>query len=307
MVADNGKYAFELLLSAIPFYMVPIILIARPLNKEDLTIVKYPIFLLFIITVYSYITSIFINGIFGGFSRPITLIGDTNASSFFLVTISCLIAEIYCKTYITKVSILFFSMSLIIAGACRGAFLLMFVICCIYLFQTLKNTQWYYKLFLITSIITFAFLCNHFDLFSGLSSRSEELIGSDITSGRTSRATFVINNTWRDSPLFGVGHGRVFPTSKDLLTLRNDQGLVISAYSGAPHNIYVLTLGEYGIAGILLLIIGLVNLLKGLNFNVFLSYVVLTLAFICGNTEAILFQDDLWPLFWIIVSISRKV
>lgn len=306
IVADNGKYALELFLSAIPFFIVPIILITRPLNKEDLTFVKYPLLLVFLITVYFYVNSTFTNGFFGVNSRPITLIGDTNASSFFLATMSCLISSIYCKSNTTRIFVLLFSFALIIAGACRGAFLFMFVICSIYLFQSLKKNRWYYKMLLVICIAAFVYICNHFELFSGLSSRTEELIGSDITSGRTSRATFVMNNTWRDSPILGVGHGRVFPTSKDLLTLKNDQGLNISAYSAAPHNIYVLTFGEYGIVGIILLCIGLFYLLTGLNYNEYPSYIVLVLAFICGNTEAILYQDDLWPLFWIIVSISRQ-
>lgn len=304
MIAENGKYAFELFLSAIPFYMVPIILITRPLNKEDLNILKYPILLVFLITVYSYANSTFTNG---GFSRPITLIGDTNASSFFLATLSCVISNIYCKSNTTRIALLLFSMALLIAGACRGALLLMGVMCGVYLFQELKYSRWYYKFLLIICIATFIVICFRLELFNGLAFRSEELIGADITSGRTSRATFVINNTWKDSPLFGVGHGRVFPTSKDLLTLKNDHNLIISSYSGAPHNIYVLAFGEYGIIGIILLIIGLIYLLTGLNYNDFLSFLVLALIFICGNTEAILFQDDFWPLFWIIVSLARKV
>lgn len=310
MFMNSGDYFVGLYLSAIPFFLVPCVIISKPPQEMSFKILKIPLFFILGVSLLFYFKvarDIYTSGLLE--ERPTTLVGSVNISSYFIVVLSCLISELYIKSERLKIALLLFVTVLIVIGACRGALLLMGLYVIILLIRSYRKTKWYLK-FLLVAILSFSiYYVFTSDLFTFLSMRNEELTeqgGGDYTSGRGERIGLVMNNAFRASPLIGVGHGRVFPSSKDLLERRDMHNFHYSKYAGAPHNIYVVAIAEYGIIGAIMVIVALLFILKVLDFRNNLSYLVVLMLFTMGNTEAILIQDDFWPLFWIIVAISAK-
>lgn len=309
-INEEGMYTIELFLSAIPFYVAPLVLITKPPQVESFKLFRLPFFFILVVSLYFYsqgVLSIYTSGL-GEEERVTTLVGSVNISSYFVVILSCLISEIYIKSDWQKFLLLMIVMGMSLVGACRGAVLFMGLYIIIILIKSYKRTTWYVKLLLIFILSSAIYYAYTSDLFLFLSQRNEELAerGGDFSSGRGELITTVYNNAYKESPIIGVGHGRVFPSSKDLLVQRNERNFHYSKYAGAPHNAYVVVLTEYGIIGAILVIIGVVLLLKSLDYRKNLSYLVVLMLFVLANTEAILLQDDFWPLFWIIVAISLK-
>lgn len=308
LVMDGGS-AIGLLLSAIPFYLAPCMILSRPPMVESFKILKYPLLFILIISLYFYYKGVLVSYSmgYGVDERPTTLVGPVNTSSYFIVIISCLFAELYIKQRWLKMSLLLIVTLLTIVGACRGALLVIGLYIIILMVREYKDTKMIVKIMLILSLSASIFFVFSSDLFSVLSMKNEEIAeGGDITSGRGERIALVIDKAFNDSPLVGVGHGRVFPSSKDLLVQRDERGFHYSKYEGAPHNAFVVILAERGIIGFLLVIIGVVYILLLLDYRNNLSYLVLLMMAVMANFEAILIQDDFWPLFWIIVSLSAK-
>ena len=309
LLAMDGGFEMGLLLSAVPFYLAPCMILSKPPRAESFRILKYPLFFILIVSIYFYY-----KGALASYSmgydvdaRPMTLVGSVNMSSYFMVILSCLIAELYIKHKWFKISLLLLLAMLTIVGACRGALLIIGLYIIILLKREFKGTSKTVKIMLalvLAVVISFVLTSN---LFLVLSMKNEEISeGGDITTGRGERIELVLKKTMDDSPIVGVGHGRVFPSSKDLLVQRDERGFHYSSYAGSPHNAFVVILAEHGIIGFILVIIGIVYLLLLLDYRNNLSYLVVMLIFILGNTEAILIQDDLWPLFWIVVALSAK-
>ena len=310
LFVEDGSYAIELFFSAIPFYLVPVILLSKPLQERNFHILKYPLFFIFLISIYSYGT-VAISLLSSGYGdvRPSTMVGSINISSYFLVVMACLLSELYFKKEDKKILLLLFTMAFVLIGACRGAVLLLGLYIFILIIKTFKRTKTYLRVIVVALIagsIYYAYTSNLFAFISARNDDIENAVNFDLTTGRSDRITYVLDKAFKESPVIGVGHGRVFPSSKDLLELRDDHNFHYSKFEGAPHNIYVLALVEYGIFGVILLVIGLTSLLKILDFRKMTSYLVLLMLFVLGNVEAILIQDDLWPLFWIVVGLSAK-
>lgn len=311
VLVNHGDYAIGLFLSSIPFFLAPCILISKPPQRDSLRILKYPLFFVLIVTIYFYFHAVreTLNVGFGVDERPTTLVGSVNISSFFLVILTCFISELYLKSELMKFSLLLFVLGLSLVGACRGAVLFMGLYILFMVLKSYKKTAWYVKVLLILTIASSVYFAYTSNLFQFLEMRNEELSeqgGGDFTSGRGERIAYVLDKAYSVSPIIGVGHGRVFPSSKDLLVQRDERKFNYSIYAGAPHNAFVVAFAEYGVIGIILVIIGVIHILKSLDYRNNLSYIVLLMLFVMGNTEAILIQDDFWPLLWIIVALSTK-
>lgn len=311
VVSNGGNYSFSLFLSAIPFYIAPLVLINHPVSPESAKVFKPFIYSAYGLNVLVYIMAVFFGKTLisvdledignNFFYRPSTFVGGPNASSFFLFLVGAFIAEIYIKKSGIKFLFSFFVLGLIIAGACRGALVAQLFYMFVAFFKNIGKIPWQGKIVLVLTVLAFFYVAQRINLFEDVIQRNEEQVDkNDITSGREVRVLFVLNNTLRDSPLIGVGHGRVFSSSKDLLYQYNEKNFTYSNYHGAPHNVWALVFAEYGYIGFALFIIGVICVLSLLNYHNNLSYVLVISIFVLMNTESILIQDDFWPFLWII-------
>lgn len=315
--SNEAKYAIPLFFEALPCLLLPIALLKRPLEKTEIQAIKQPFLVVYAIQVFLYFLSTFFGitiisyefddiGDFM-FYRPVTFVGGPNSSSFFLFLGAAFYAENFISKEKNRIAFLLVIFGMVVAGSCRGALLCMAVYLSSYLLRYFFSARIWSKVLLLIMLGGFAYGSMRLGLFSDVLQRNETQTEiDDISNGRGWRIALVLEQTMRDSPIIGVGHGRVFSTSKDLLSQFNDKNFEYSKYHGAPHNAWVIILAEYGILGAILAIVGAVIIFCCLDYKNRLSYVVIVSMLIFMNTEAIMVQDDFWPLFWIMVNLSRK-
>jgi O-antigen ligase len=137
-----------------------------------------------------------------------------------------------------------------------------------------------------------------YNVFDPVLERQKNLNQSgEIMNGRDDRFATTVQIFTR-SPLYGVGGGNIFPVKE----IRDST--FISLFQAAPHNYWLLTLGEQGIIGFFLLLCIFGVIIRRLDYKKYSSYAVIFTILILFNTEAIFIDDEFIPLLFLLIIIS---
>ena len=301
LFVEHGECFGGLYLEALNFYLIVFLFIYfPPREKHFKALFPFFAFVYLFLLVQMILSSfgLWDNATSEGdiFTRANTTAGDSNQSTIIFFIITIIITEYYIKSSYVKIITNIISLGIIAITATRGAFLSMALYMIYFLYIMTKGKSLLHRILYTAAMVIGIMILFRNNVFTDIIIRNEAVaMTSDVSSGRMDRWSDCINLSFKDSPLFGVGHGRVFPTSKDLLFERN-RGLFLSQYAGAPHNVWILCLCEYGIFGIICMAAFVFNLLRLVDFKKMLSVGLLLVFGINMMTEACVIQEEILVL-----------
>lgn len=310
---NNGDYAFSLFFHSLSFFIILYIFILKPPTENQIHYLKW-----IIIGLYFYVEIQAILSTLGiwqyseveledkamSFFRARTKVGDSNQTCAILYLFTILITSYYVKNTLLNLSIILLTFITITMCAVRGAFLTMIIYMFVYFYTLFKKSRLIYKFIFFIGITFIVGYVYNLGVFDDILLRSEILSShGDLTAGREDRVDYVFKTAVTDSPIIGVGTGRVYPTTHTLAKSSND-GFRYSSYIAAPHNVWVLFLGEFGIVGVICFLISAFLIVKKLSFKEPISWAVICVFLINMNTEAILIHGEVLTFICLLICAS---
>lgn len=314
LASEDAMYSVELFIKVIFCYTLPLIFLYKPLSPGQLNYLKYLVIgLYFYVAIQAFLSATGIWQIVEidyesdamSFFRARTKAGDSNQTALVIVLLTILTTSYYSKRRMFNLCIIFFSFITIAMCATRGSLIVITIYLVSYLLVCLKGSPFKYKLLIIASILYGGYYTTTHNIMGDVITRTNSLseVGN-ISANRDVLILGALNNAFVDSPLIGVGQGRVYPSTKDLARA-HDNGLNYSKYTTAPHNYWIVVLCEYGLIGFILLLVFTIKYLKNLDYRIPISWGILGFIVVSMNTEAIIIHDEVL-LFVCMMFLCRK-
>jgi O-antigen ligase len=312
---DGGNYAFSLWINDMVFFMLMIAFTFHTPSDKQLRFIKWLIIFLYLYILLQMYASVLglhtfdlnnreIDGM--NFIRGSTKAGDSIMSSIVLFLFCVMITGYFINNYKLNLVIITLTLIPIAMGASRGPLLAIIGYFVVYMIAILRGRSFAQKLVsIIISVILIA-VAIQFNIFADILLRQEQLSESgDITSNRFDLIQTSLEKAMSDSPIFGVGQGRIYPPTRELARFVAAEG-PYSRYNGAPHNLWIVTLCEYGIVGLLCMIGLFVLLLKQMNIRMRITWGVIFVFLILFNTESGVIFDQTFMLICLLITMAVR-
>ncbi|MBN2730660.1 MAG: O-antigen ligase family protein [Bacteroidales bacterium] len=315
LLHENGFFAIELFIQNLLFYLVLFAFVYKPLSDRQLGYLKW-----IIVSLYFYIliqamlsatgvwqiVEVEYESSYMSFYRARTKAGDSNQTALILTLFTYIITGYYSFNKSFKYFVLFLSFATISMIATRGSLLALSLYAVAFLYINLKRSKYIYKIFIIIFIFIGSYVTIKKNLISDVLLRTTELAeDGNISANRDILIYGALNTAFKDSPIFGVGQGRVYPSTKDLARML-DGGKVYSKYLTAPHNVWILFLCEYGIVGFLVLLIIIIKILNKISYKNVLFWSLFAFFSISMNTESVIVHDEVLVFVCILITCAIR-
>jgi O-antigen ligase len=240
------------------------------------------------------------------FIRGFTKAGDSIMSSIVLFLFCVMITGYFINNRKLNIVIISLTLIAIAMGASRGPLLAIIGYFVVYMISVLKGRSFAQKLGLIIISSIFIVIAIQFNIFADVLSRQDQLSESgNVTSNRFDLIQASLEKAMNDSPIFGVGQGRIYPSTLELSRFYAAEGSY-SQYNGAPHNLWIVVLCEYGILGLLCMIGLFVLLLKQMNIRMSITWGVIFVFLITFNTESGVLRDQTFMLICLLITMAIR-
>lgn len=301
ILVEDSSHAFSLLIQDSVFFSLLYAFAFHTPTRQQLDFLKLPIIALYIyilLQMYAAVLGLYTfddadvvqEGMM--FIRAGTKAGESNSTSVILFLFTSIITGYYIKSKLWSLVIIGVTFIVIAMGATRGALLAMTALFVVFMTIDLQKQSFVKKLFLGMGVVAIIFVVIQYNILADVLFRQQELSAAgDVTSGRTELMREVLTKSMDDSPIIGVGQGRVYPSTKELARYIAGSRKY-SQYLGAPHNIWVLVLCEYGIIGIIGVLFVFYKIYKNLNMKEIISWAVIFTFLILFNTETVMIHDQ---------------
>lgn len=318
LMNEGGSYASALWIQDMILYLVLFSFFFHTPSNSQLAFVKWLVIALYVYILLQMIVSSL--GIYQfdendvvqdgmRFIRSGTKAGDSNQTSVVLFLFMALITGFYSQK--TKINLIIIAITIvaIAMGATRGPLIASTTYFVVFLFAQMKGSSLTQKIGSFLIAVTIVGAVVEYNVFADVLFRQQELAQTgNLTSNRTDFMKEAIDKSMADSPIVGVGQGRVYPPTDEISRIKENHNLNYSKYAGAPHNVWVLMLCEYGYLGFILLFYACIKLIKQMSFKEPITWSVILVFLVLFNTEAIIIHDQslLLICFLIIAAIKKS-
>jgi hypothetical protein len=290
-------------------FIIPLIIMCFPPSAKQIDYLKYlliPAFFIICLEVILFSLDILhYQGLsgqeYGDIQRINSTIGGATGTGVILFMLGAFIFSQYIKKKIWQYFFLILWGIACFYTVSRGTVICLFLFTIIWLYRELKQQRTVAKIIFIGAFAIVLTILNNLHIFNPIIERQAILEQGDmIYSGRDDRL-LVSLNIFQKSPIYGVGQGNIFP-NKDIRASE-----FIPYHKAAPHNYWMLILGEQGVMGLIMFLWIFLFCLKKMDYTNYCSYAVILTMLVLFNTESIFLDDEYILLLFLMIIAPLKI